>query len=154
MSELFAPFGWAFLAAEMPPLAKPEPFGALDGRRQSCSDEQVVATSKSSESSVATDPDQLHCCSGLLFWQKDRSCEPSGPNSGRELLLPNCEWSAQSPDADSFCTPLQVSSHEDGLSSRMMFDSSKNCPFLPLKYHFFGVFFRITSGVNQIDSTV
>ena len=68
MSELFAPFGWAFLAAEPPALAKPGAFGALDGRRQSCSDEQVVATSKSSESSVATDPDQLNCCSGLLLW--------------------------------------------------------------------------------------
>jgi len=68
MSELFAPFGWAFLAAEPPPLAKPGAFGALDGRMQSCSDEQVVATSKSSESSVATDSDQLNCCSGLLLW--------------------------------------------------------------------------------------
>ena len=68
MSELFAPLGWAFLAAEPTPLAKLEAFGALDGRTQSCSDEQLVAISKSSESSVATDPDQLHCCSGLLLW--------------------------------------------------------------------------------------
>jgi hypothetical protein len=68
MSELFAPFSWDFLAAEPPPFVKPEAFGALDGLTQSRSDEQFVATSKSSESSVATDPDQLHCCSGLLLW--------------------------------------------------------------------------------------
>jgi len=68
ISELFAPLGWDLLAAEAPPLAKPEALGALDGRKQSCSDEQLVATSKSSESSVATEPDQLHCCSGLLLW--------------------------------------------------------------------------------------
>jgi hypothetical protein len=47
MSELFKLLGWAFLAA---PLAKLEGLGALAGRTESCSDEQLVATSKSSES--------------------------------------------------------------------------------------------------------
>jgi hypothetical protein len=67
-SEPFEPLTWIFFTAVPPPFDKPEAFGALDGLTQSSSNEQLVATSKSSESSVATDPDQLHCCSELLLW--------------------------------------------------------------------------------------
>ena len=67
MSVLFAPLGWAFLAIEALPFAEPGAFGALVGRTISCSDEQLVVTSKSSESSVATDPAQLHCGAGLFL---------------------------------------------------------------------------------------
>ena len=113
MSVLFTLLVWAFFATEPPPLAVTEAFGALAGRTESCSDEQVVSTSPSSESSVATDPARLHCWSGLLRWYNARSCVASGPNSGKELLLLNRVLS-----------PLQPSSHEDG-SLTSMSDNSK-----------------------------
>src|SRR4051812_34816973 len=111
MSVFFTLLVWVFFATGAPPLAEPEAFGALAGRT---SDEQLVATSQSSESSVATEPAQLYCCSGLLRWYKGRSCATSGPSSGKELLL-----------LKRVLSPLQASSHEDESLSTSMSDNSK-----------------------------